>query len=229
MWTEITDKLAIPPLSLKEMKADPVLGQWSLVKRSFQGLTKHQVADDIWQRIKQVIAAKDPEAGRLLTEFAHAAEGVRVIKGLGEGLSEKEFEEKLAIPLLKSLGWDVGRTILPQYEIAIKVGSGRPHRVRADFVGFRDALSSEALLVIESKRRIQSGEELRVAVEQCESYAGKLRCQRFVVAAPEGMWVYTLNFPGQSTQLTYVEFEGDISHAMIEKLKPLIGFNALRS
>jgi hypothetical protein len=229
MWTEITDTLVIPPLSLKDMRSDPILGQWSLVKRGFQGLTRHQVSDEIWQRIKQVIAAKDPEAGRLLTEFTHAAEGVRAIKGLGEGLSEKEFEELLAIPLLKSLGWDLGRTVRPQYEMAIKVGSGRPHCVRADFVGFRDALSSEALLVIESKRCIRSDEELRIAVEQCESYAGKLRCHRFAVAAPEGIWVYTFNFPGQSAQLAYMEFQGDISPAMVEKLKPLIGFNTLRS
>ena len=83
--------------------------------------------------------------------------------------------------------------------------------------------------MIESKRRVQSDEELRLAVEQCESYAGKLRCTRFAVAAPEGFWVYTLNFPGQSHRVAFLPLQGEISSAMVEQLTPLIGLNALHT
>jgi len=76
---------------------------------------------------------------------------------------------------------------------------------------------------------MRSAKELRTAIEQCESYAGKLRCTRFAIAAPEGLWIYTLNYSGQSSQLAYLPFQSEISPAMVEKLKPLIGFNAFRT
>ena len=75
--------------------------------------------------------------------------------------------------------------------------------------------------MLESKRRIRSDEELRTAIEQCESYAGKLRCTRFAVAAPEGLWIYTLNFPGQSSQLAYLLLSGERSFQVGGGLVPI--------
>ncbi len=126
VWAEITDKLPIPSLTFKDIKADPVLGKWQMAKTSFTGLLRHQVPDEIWQRIKVVVAAKDAETGRLLEEFTQSDEGVRAIHGPGGAVSEKEFEEHLVVPLLGSLGWDLIRNMRRQYEMDIKVGSGRP-------------------------------------------------------------------------------------------------------
>lgn len=144
-------------------------------------------------------------------------------------MSEKEVEDTMVVPLLQRLGWDLVRTVRRQHEMEIKIGAGRPQPVRADFVGYRDALGSDSLLVIETKRKIRSDTELRVAVEQCESYAGKLRCSRFAIAAPEGFWVYHLKFPGQSTMLANVQLSRDIAPTAIEKLRPFIGYEALRA
>ena len=81
---------------------------------------------------------------------------------------------------------------------------------------------------IESKRHVRSDSELSIAVEQCESYAGKLRCGRFAVAAPEGFWVFDLKFPGQSEKRTFVPINAGRDNETIEKLKPLIGYAFLR-
>lgn len=55
-------------MTLREMKADPILRKWQMVKCHFQGLQKHRVAPDIWQRIKAVVTERNPEIGRKLEE-----------------------------------------------------------------------------------------------------------------------------------------------------------------
>jgi hypothetical protein len=138
-------------------------------------------------------------------------------------------EDTLVLPLLKALGWDTKVNLVRQYEMDIKVGSGRPKRVRADFVGFKDALGSESLFVLETKCRIRTDAELSSAVEQCESYAGKLRCSRFAVAAPEGLWAYQMNFPGYSIPLAHVPLQREVSPLEMQKLSPLLAYDSLRS
>ena len=48
-----------------------------------------------------------------------------------------------------------------------------------------------------------------------------------LVAAPEGLWIYTLNFPGQSQRIAHFPLQADLTPQMVEQLKPLIGFNTL--
>lgn len=226
---EITEKIPIPWITFAEMKADPVLKDWKLVRGNFQGLLHYEVPQEVWERIKEVVSEREPEAGERLAQYANAAQGVRMIKVFGEKWSELEVEEKLVIPLLEQLGWKLDRTIVRQVEMDIKVGSGKPKRVYADFVGYSDALSSEPLLVVEAKRRLGSDAELKRAVEQAESYAGKLRCSRFAVAAPEGFWVYDLKFPGQSTVIATIPMDAAASSGDVAKLRPLIGYDPLRA
>ncbi len=229
IWTLITDKIAIPPVSLKEMRTDPVFRHWGLVKRSFTGLLQGPVSPDIWNRLIEIVAAKNPKTGQLLAQYVGAVGGVRTLVAKDEGLSEAEVEERFVVPLLERLGWDMRSNVQRQFEMDIKVGSGRPHRARADFVGYRDTLGSDALLVVETKRRIRSESELMAAVEQCESYSGKLRCGRFAVAAPEAVWVYDLRFPGQSRLRLHADLAAGISPDLIERLAPHLGFATLRT
>jgi hypothetical protein len=233
VWTggcvEITDRIALPWIALKEMKNDPTLKNWGLVKRNFVGMLQSEVPPDTWNRIKELVAQKDPEVGQFLERYAAAAGGVHSIAAIGEDISEQEVEDSLVLPLLHALGWDIHENLTRQFEMDIKIGSGKPKRVRADFVGFRDALCSEALVVIETKYRIQSDTQLSSAVGQCESYAGKLRCPRFAVAAPEGIWIYQMNFPGYSTLLAQLPLQREVSPLTMQKIIPLLEFNTLRA
>ena len=232
-WTggrgELTDCIQIPSISAKEMRIDPVLKDWGLVKRSFVGMLQVEVPPPVWNRLKQLISQKDVAIGELLDRYMTASGGVHSIATIGEHLSEKEVEDTLVLPLLKLLGWNLQSNLVRQHEMDIKIGSGRPKRVRADFVGFRDALGSEALMVIETKAKVRTDAELSAAREQCESYAGKLRCRRFAVAAPEGLWVYEMNFPGYSTPLAQIHLQRDVAPPALQKATALLAFSALMS
>jgi hypothetical protein len=225
---EVTDKIAIPWIRFSEMKDDLILKEWGLVKSQFQGLLHHEVPQEIWQRFCELAGMKDSDSAERLQQYATAAEGARMIKVANEKWSEAEVEERLVIPLLQELGWTLEKTLDRQVEMSVKIGSGMPRKVKADFVGYRAALGSDSLLVVETKRRIRNQKDLSDAVEQAESYASKLRCTRFAVAAPEGLWVYELRFPGQSNQIATVELGENVAAAHFAKLKPLIGYESLR-
>ncbi len=220
-WTRITDKVTLPPITLQEMRTDPVLRRWHQVKADFRGLNRSPIPEDVWVRIKQLVAEKDPETAELLERYE-----VRGPRKRNGSLTETEFEDKVVIPILERLGWHPEKTLKRQHDFWIKVGSGRPTNVRADIVGYRGALSSEVILVIESKRKITSEAELKSAREQCESYCGKLRCSRFAVAAPEGIWVYDLRFPSQSELLAHVRSPSPTA-AAVEKDLEMLAFDKL--
>jgi hypothetical protein len=225
---QIAEKIPIPWITFREMKADPVLKTWKLVKGNFQGLLHYEVPENVWQRLLEIVSERDPDAGDRLKQFRDAGKGVREIKVAGEEWSEKEVEDRFVIPALQRMGWQLGTTLKQQVPMRIKVGSGKPREVLADFVGYSGALTSQALLVVEVKRRIKSTKELETAVEQAESYAGKQRCPRFAVASPEGFWAYELQFPGQSRQLVALELPSATIEHIASELQKVIGYEALR-
>jgi hypothetical protein len=227
VFTVITDKLALPPITLQEMKKDPVLKSWSLVKTHFTGLQQHSVPDDVWMRIKEVVTGKNAETGRLLEDYGRSVEGVRTLRTTTSEITEKEFEDRTVVPILDKLGWRSGETLHRQFEMLIKVGSGKPKLTRADFVGFAGSLGGKATMVVETKRRIASEQDLSFAVQQCESYAGRLRCTRFAVASPQGIWVYELRFPGQSGLLTRHPVDPSDVEEAARRLMQVLGRNEL--
>ncbi len=224
---ELTDKIAIPWIRISEMKKDEVLKEWRLVKCNFQGLLNHEVPSEIWQRIKEIVKQTNAEISEQLDQFANAAFGVRMIKISGEKWCETEVEERLIIPVLRKIGWELGKNLARQVEMMIKVGSGKPHKVKADFVGYRSALASDVGFVLETKRQIANTKDLQFAREQAESYAGKLRCGLFAVASPEGFWLYELRFPGQSSLLAELTLSEDVTLVDVVKLKQFIGREVL--
>jgi hypothetical protein len=97
---------------------------------------------------------------------------------------EAEFEDKVIRPLLKSWGFK-GQG---QYTCSAWVGS-QEHQLRVDFLVSDDKGS---VTLFEDKLRIISDEDLQLAVGQAKSYALLLGLPSFVVASPEGMWLYSL-------------------------------------
>jgi hypothetical protein len=221
VWTEIGEKLALPYITFAEMRSDPVLKDWAMVKMQFQGLMKHAVPEQYWLRLQELVAQKNSATGAMLKTYAAAAEGVRVLPSSPGEVTEKEFEDSILIPLLTRIGWTIGRSLDRQVEMPIKIGSGRPIIARADFVGYRGPLGSDVQLIIESKRSIRNSADLEQAMLQAESYAGKLRCTRFAVAAPQGIWVYEMSFPSQSRAL--MDEPVPLEEASVGRLRELLG------
>ena len=163
----------------------------------------------------------------MLAEYADAGQPVRGLKRPGEAWSEAELEDRAVLPMLRSLGWEPGRTLRRQVELTIHVGSGKPKQCLADFVGYRDALSGEAAFVLETKREIASTAQGERAVTQAESYAGKLRCRRFAVADPDAIRIFDAAFPTESEEIARVPLLGDRTAAQERTLRDLLGFDAL--
>jgi hypothetical protein len=109
--------------------------------------------------------------------------------------SEADFEETVVAPLLA--GW--GLPFERQFPVAFYIGS-QPYRGRVDFL-VRDA-AGRPVTLLESKARITTESALRAAVGQGRSYALNLGLPSFVVAAPEGWWVYSLDGPQERWEAT---------------------------
>jgi thiol-disulfide isomerase/thioredoxin len=97
---------------------------------------------------------------------------------------EARFEEAALIPLFEGWGLSVERQAacpLP--------GKNRAQRGRVDLLVYEHP-DRPPLTLVESKRQIQSEEELLQAARQAAGYARSLAPPSFIVAAPRGLWVY---------------------------------------
>ncbi len=170
---------AIEDISFPEMKKDHILGKWGLVRKHFVGTVTEPVPHSMYNRLLDKI----PETTR--DEYGLEYEPVATMESSGQFASEAEFEQKRIVPLLKH--W--GLKYQAQYPCLFRVGS-QYHSGRVDFY-VRDAAGP--LTLFEDKVRIISDVELEPAVDQAKSYALLLGLPSFVVASPEGMWLYSLD------------------------------------
>ncbi len=88
-------------------------------------------------------------------------------------------------PLLRRWGFKYQR----QHPCLFYIGS-QSQRTRVDFFV---SDSRGPLTIFEDKFRILGEKELMLAVVQAKSYALQLGLPSFVVASPEGLWLYSLN------------------------------------
>ncbi|GAB4215219.1 MAG: hypothetical protein OHK0022_54850 [Roseiflexaceae bacterium] len=94
---------------------------------------------------------------------------------------EREFENRVIIPLLKRWG-------LP-YE------KGYPCKLDAQRSGIIDFLvftedGGQELTLFENKSGLRTNNQLSKASAQASRYADSLELRSFVLAAPEGLWIY---------------------------------------
>lgn len=187
---------AIQDIPFAEMKADHILGKWGLVRRNFQGTVTEPVPYSMYNRLLDKI----PKAMRKDHDLEY--EPVATMESSGQFASEAEFEEAIIVPLLKH--W--GLKYQAQYPCLFRVGS-QYHSGKVDFL-VSDAAGP--LTLFEDKLRIISDGELKPAVDQAKSYALLLGLPSFVVASPEGMWLYALdrNRETLAKQIPFSEFKG---------------------
>lgn len=97
---------------------------------------------------------------------------------------EREFEESVIAPLILTWGYHCDFQFTKGIYRGEEKGPGR-----IDFV-VRRHKNGELVTIIEAKREIRNLEHLYRAADQAESYARTLRLSHFVVAAPEGCWIF---------------------------------------
>lgn len=182
---------AINDISFAEMSKDPILKQWGLVRRRFVGTVTEPVPYIIYNRLLEKISDETRKKHHLEFEPTQPqkAAGIKLPtlatpERSGQFTSETEFEDKIIVPLMRQWGFEYRR----QHPCHFQVGS-QYTRGRVDFY-VRDERG--LLTLFENKLRILKDEELKPAVEQAKSYALLLGSPSFVVASPEGMWLYSL-------------------------------------
>jgi hypothetical protein len=101
------------------------------------------------------------------------------------------FADQVIEPLLRQLGFRFER----EYRCQFFAGSQTIHG-RVDFFISDDR---GPITLFENKRKILDEKALNLAVDQGKSYALMLGLPSFVVASPEGLWIYSLS--GNRTKL----------------------------
>jgi hypothetical protein len=99
--------------------------------------------------------------------------------------TEAQFEELYVMPWIEYLGW---RSI-PQHTVELRIGSSS----KSLYVDQVIVDEGEKFALIECKRKIKSKSQLKDATEQAKSYALLLGFTVFLVMAPEGLWIYSLD------------------------------------
>lgn len=102
----------------------------------------------------------------------------------GEFVSEAEFEDQIIVPLLRRWDFQYRRQHLCRLRLGTQVHHGRVDFLVSDTHG--------PLTLFENKLRILNHQDRDLAAEQAKSYALTLGLPSFVVASPEGLWIYAL-------------------------------------
>jgi hypothetical protein len=192
---------AIDDVPFGEMKKDDIFGQWGIVRRHFVGTVTEPVPpivyNELLKRLPPEVQAKyklkPEEIASLKPSWLSGTTKPKpsqlptlpTPELSGRFSSEVDFEEKAIAPLLKRWGFKYrSQHVCPAW-----VGS-QEHELSVDFLISDD---QGPLTLFEDKLRIMSDKELEPAVGQAKSYALLLGLPSFVVASPEGMWLYALD------------------------------------
>lgn len=182
-WVPLRKITSIKDVSMVEMKHDEILKHWSFVKASSQGVSTAPMPYFAYNRLLELIDSALREKFNLKPEITELPLDPNNII---EYKSEKEFEDKVIEPLIRSWGFKYQRQSLCDFAIG-----SQHHTCEVDFL-VRDS-NNEDITLFENKIRIANEKELSVAMLQAKSYALQLGMGTFVVAAPEGFWIYMLD------------------------------------
>ena len=187
------DKLcSIKHIPFSQLKADDIIGEWGVVKKALVGTVAvpvpPRVSNSLLDIIPKTIRRKHNLAYVTIPEppedFPHRPTLATPQYG-GDFALEADFEKRVIVPLLKR--WGFGRK--PQYGFRYRTGS----EYRTALVDFLVSHKGEPLTLFEDKLQIVNDEDLQLYVDQAKTYALLLGLPSFVVASPEGMWLYALD------------------------------------
>lgn len=180
--TYIGDRIDIPHVSLKELKADEYFSKHPLVRKSFQGVNGWQVTGKDYSELLRMIEAKGFDISSLPQIY---------IPSLPEGIiveNERDVEVGLLEPLLNSMGWYEYKNYIRQ----LPIHAGRGHRIFPDYALHYDNKPNDekAQVLIEAKYHMKNNQEVEAAFLQAFSYAKLLMSSLIVLCDKECILVY---------------------------------------
>ncbi|MBR8725457.1 type I restriction endonuclease subunit R [Bacteroides pyogenes] len=180
--TYISDKINIPHISLKELKADKYFSNHPLVRKNFQGVNGWAISGNDYSELLRIIKAKRGNTDDLPQIYAYS-----LPKNISIRL-ERDVEKELLEPLLNSMGWHEGKDFIRQMPIQ----AGRGHRIFLDYALHYDSQLNEekAKVLIEAKLQMKNNREIQDAFMQARSYARLLESSVIVLCDVRGLLIY---------------------------------------
>jgi hypothetical protein len=178
-WVPLKKITPIKDITMVEMKHDSILGKWGFAKCSSQGVVTAPVPYSIYNRLLELIGKDVCKKNNLISE--------PLAKAVSSGLyaSEEDFEDDVLEPLFRNWGLKFQR----QYPCYFTIGT-QYHTCFVDFI-VHDAKGTVTLF--EDKIEIRNDAQLQKAISQAKSYSLLLGINSFVIASPEGFWIYRLD------------------------------------
>ena len=170
----------IPPVSLDELKADPVWSQKGLVKANMQGVSGRGCSREEYAALLNILQQKGFDISRLPALPEHAGRPDIPLA------CERDVENYLLEPFLRQLGLTEKDWLR---QMPLRMGSGV--RYYPDYVIHAETERSNerGAFICEAKFRISSEKQRREAFAQAKSYALRLECRGLLLASCEGIWL----------------------------------------
>lgn len=180
--TYVSNKIDIPHISLKELKADEYFSDHPLVRKNFQGVNGWPATGKDYAELMRMIEAKGFNTSALPQIY---------IPSLPEGITvknERDVEVNLLEPLLNGMGWYEHKNYIRQ----LPIHAGRGHRIFPDYALHYDNKPEEekAKVLIEAKYHMKNNQEIESAFLQAFSYAKLLLSSVIVLCDKEYILVY---------------------------------------
>ena len=206
--TYIGDPIKVDPISLNDIKKDPILGKMPIVNKNMQGINGVELRPSEYNHIVDITGAAVPKLEFVSQESDGSFE------------NEKAVEEKLIKPLIARLGYAEDEYVQQMY---IEIGNHN-HALIPDFVLHPKSSKGHysGFAIIEAKRSITSEKQMTEVKSQARSYAKLLGTKYSVIAAQEKVWV--MSEKDDYTNCIFEESWDAISNAdTLYELSQLIG------
>lgn len=176
----IGNKTELPPITLKDLKDNPLWAQKGVVKAHMQRLAGTACTYSEYQELRNMLQTK----GFATEKLPHIQ-----FTGLDETVelqNESDVERYLLEPFLKNIGFQEKNWIR---QLPLRMGRGT--KVFPDYVLFPQGTKGEekATFVWEAKFTIHTAKQLTEAFYQAKSYALRLQSNGFGLVSKEGIWL----------------------------------------
>ncbi len=220
----VCEDVKIPPITSKELKADPYFSQVPIVRKNLQGIKGTELTAQDYSELILFVKQKGGDISTLPKLF----ESGKV--NFGELKIEKDVEEKILIPFLEKIGYTSD-----DWSRQLSQKAGLKEKAIPDFVFFPrgEKHFENAPMLIEAKYDMSLITEQQKAFAQALSYSRMLRSSIMGICDKERIILYTVNNDGASNrnQPLYENHWETIFSDEIEgaKLKQLIGRDVVKN
>lgn len=168
----------IPPVSFKELAADPLLGKNGLVKAHMQGVNGRSFSVEEYNAILKIIKKKGGNTAKLPPAPEKSKINTKDI------ICEHDVELKLLEPFLRKLGYQD-----KEWVTQMRVRMGRNERLIPDYVlhAVETRNEEKGVFVWEAKYRIVTKKQFADDFGQVRSYARRLGCRGLGLVSLEGI------------------------------------------